>query len=211
MPFLDQLLDPSITQGAQGGPTVTGRTKTYLPSGKLRQNFLASVPVHKYDVSHGIRTAAQRQAIIDLWYVVMFTPYSGFRFRDWSDYQATQSNTSCTLITGSVYQLNRVHTYGSVVVTRPIYKPVSGSVTVWRTRSGVVSAATASIDYTTGQTTISGHVAGDTYTWSGQFDVPVTFSDDAWVDTLQANVSNLAIDCGEIKLEELTDPASITT
>jgi len=202
MAFLEQRLNTRIEQGAQGGPTVPGRTKAYTPAGKLRQNFIASAPIHRFDVSHGLRRASDQQSVLDIWYVVNFTPYEGFRFRDWRDYQATASNSRCTLISGSTFQLQRVHTFGGVSVLRNIYKPVSG-VVITRTRSGVPSTATATIDTTTGIATISGHVSGDTYTWAGEFDLPVTFSDDAWVSSLQGAAPNLLIVNSAIALEEI--------
>jgi uncharacterized protein (TIGR02217 family) len=203
MAFLEQRLDSRIEQGASGGPTVPGRSKVYTPSGKLQQGFTASAPIHRFDVSHGMRSNADHQLVLDTFYVVMFTPYVGFRFRYWTDYRATQANSTLTLITGSDYQLQRVHTFGGVSVLRNIYKPVSGTVTVYRTRASVITTATATIDYTTGVATISGHSGGDTYTWEGQFDIPVTFSDDEWVSQLQATLTNVAIVPPSIRLEEI--------
>ena len=203
MAFLHQRLNQRIEQGAQGGPSVPGRTKTYLPNGKLVQGFTASAPIHTFDVSYSIRRAADYQAILDIWYVVMFTPYVGFLFRDWRDYQATQTNSRCTLISGSDYQLQRVHSFGGVEFLRAIYKPVAATVAVWRTRASVVTAATATVSGTTGVAAISGHVAGDTYTWSGEFDLPVTFSDDTWVTRLEGAAPNLIAVNEPIKLEEI--------
>lgn len=202
MAFLEQRLSTRIEQGASGGPSVPGRTKSYTPSGKLRQNFVASAPIHRFDVSHGLRQAADYQAVLDIWYIVNFTPYEGFRFRDWRDYRATAANSRCTLITGSTYQLQRVHSYGGVELLRPIYKPVAG-VVITRNRSGAFSTASHTLDTTTGIATISGHVAGDTYTWAGEFDLPVTFSEDSWVSTLEGAAPNLIIVNQSIPLEEI--------
>jgi len=202
MAFLHQRLNQRIEQGAQGGPSVPGRTKTYLPGGKLVQGFTASAPIHTFDVSYAIRRASDYQAILDIWYVVMFTPYAGFLFRDWRDYQLTTSNSRLTLISGSIYQINRVHSYGGVEVLRPIYKPVAGLV-VTRTRGGTPSTATVTTDTTTGQVTVTGHVGGDTYTCTGEFDLPVTFTDDAWVSTLEGAAPNLLVVSQAIKLEEI--------
>ena len=202
MPFLEQRLNIRLEHGASGGPTVPGRTKTYTPSGRLRQNFLASAAIHRYDVSHGLRLAADYQAVLDLFYVVMLTPYDGFRFRDWRDYRATAANSRCTLITGSTYQLQRVHSFGGFEVLRPIYKPEAG-VVITRTRAGTPSTATATVDTTTGIATISGHVGGDTYTWSGQFDLPVTFSSDEWVSRIEGAAPNILVVNQAIPLEEI--------
>lgn len=203
MAFLEQRLDARIEQGASGGPTLPGRSKTYLPSGQLRQNFIASQMIHRFDISHGMRNNADHQLVLDTFYVVMLTPYEGFRFRYWADYRATQTNSRLTLITGSTYQLQRVHTFGGVEVLRNIYKPVSGTVTIYRNRASVVTVATATIDTATGIATISGHSSGDTYTWEGQFDLAVTFSDDEWISQLQATLTNIAVIPPPIRLEEI--------
>lgn len=203
MDFFEQRLDTKITHGAIGGPSVPGRKKVYMPNGDMVQDFVATMPVHKYDVSHGLRSRADFQTVLDLWYVVMFTPYLGFRLKDWRDYQATQANSKLSLITGSTWQLQRRHVFGGIEFLRPIKKPVSATVVVYRTRGGTVTTATATIDYTTGIATISGHTAGDTYTWSGEFDMPVTFTDDEWTGSLEVNTQNLHVMSGQIKLEEV--------
>lgn len=201
MAFLHARLNPRIEQGAQGGPWIPGRTKTYLPNGKLVQGFSSSMALHDWDISYGVRRRDDFQSILDLWYVVLLTPYVGFLFRDWRDYLLTAANSRLTLISGSIYQINRVHSYGGIDVLRPIYKPAAGIV-VTRTRSGTPSTATATVDSTTGQATITGHVAGDTYTCAGEFDLPVTFTDDRWVSTLEGAAPNLLVVSQPIKLEE---------
>lgn len=113
-----------------------GRQKVYLPTGELRQNFLASMPIHRYDVSHGLRSRADFQSVLDLWYIVNFTPYEGFRFKDWRDFLLTTTNSRLVLISGSNYQIYRVHTFGGIEFLRPIYKPVANTVTIQRNRSG---------------------------------------------------------------------------
>jgi uncharacterized protein (TIGR02217 family) len=203
MAFLEQRLDSRIEQGASGGPSMPGRSKTYLPGGKMLQTFLADQMIHRFDISHGMRSNADHQLVLDTFYVVMMTPYEGFRFRYWADYRATQTNSRLTLISGSDYQLQRVHTFGGVEVLRNIYKPVSGTVTIYRTRAAVVTTATATLDTATGIATISGHSGGDTYTWEGQFDIPVTFSDDEWVSQMQATMTNIAIVPPSVRLEEI--------
>lgn len=177
MTFLDQRLHDGVARGSRGGP-VGSRTKAYLPNGQLQQQFNYSRALHRYDISFGIKTADDFEAIRTLFYVVMFTPYEGFRMRDWNDYTASPSNSTLTLVSGTTWQLQRVYTNGSVSFKRDIVKPESGSVTVYRTRSGVTTTIAPTIDATTGRVTISGHVSGDTYTWAGRFDVPVTFEDD---------------------------------
>lgn len=202
MAFLEQRLDPRIERGATGGPTNDGRMFVRTPN-RTRQVFTQQAPLHRYEVGHGLRDQAGLDALLSLWYVVHFTPYEGFRFRDWSDYRATQANSTLTLISGSTWQLHRVYTFASIQFLRTIRKPVAG-VAIWRTRAGLVSAASASVDTATGIATISGHAAGDTYTWSGEFDVPVTFTSNEWTQQLEAmNGQGALASMPMIQLEEI--------
>lgn len=196
--FFEYRLDARITQGATGGPTVPGRVKRYLPSGRLAQNFNAQAPIHRYDVSHGLRSRDDYQTVLDLWYVVMFTPYSGFRFKDWRDFTATRNNTKLTLISGNTWQLQRRHVAGSIEFLRDIVKPCASPAIVIYDAGG--TPLTASVDTQTGIATVTGTPA----TWTGEFDVPVTFSDDDWVSSsLEVNTQNLHIMSAPIKLEEI--------
>ena len=199
--FLERRLDVEITRGAMGGPTMP-RTKVYAINGAMKQKFHRSSMLHEYDVSHGIKTAAHFQTVLDLFYVVMMTPYDGFRFKDWRDFKATLDNTTATFQTGSttVLQLQRAHTVG-VTVKRDIKKIVAAS--VYRTRAAATALIAATVDNNTGLATISGHQSGDTYRWVGEFDVPVTFTDDRWVSELQGHTNKLFVASGAIKLEEV--------
>lgn len=204
MPFLESRLDTRIERGARGGPSNRGRSKVYTASGRLRQTFGWSAPLQEWDVSHGLRTAADFEALRAMWYVVNFTPYEGFRFRDWSDYTATQANSALVLIIGSTWQLQRVYTYASITFARDIKKPADAPAPViYRTRSSVVSVATAGVDTATGIATITGHLAGDTYTWEGQFDLPVTFAEDSLPIELETGTGGPLVVTQAIRLEEI--------
>lgn len=197
--FLEQRLDPRITERSTGGPTVTGRVKRYTAGGRLSQNFLSARPVHRYDVSHVVRSREDFQAVLDLWYVVMFTPYSGFRFKDWADFEATQANTKLTLVSGTTWQLQRRHVVGAVEFLRDIVKPCASPAVVIYDAGG--SPLTATVDPTTGLADVTGTPA----TWSGEFDVPVTFVDDDWASSAVMRVAGgeLYAAPGAIQLEEI--------
>lgn len=208
LPFLDAQIDDAIARGMESTPTVPGRLKVYSSTGELSQNFTTSLPIHRFNLSHGIKTVAQFQAIIDLWYVVNFGsagPYCGFLLKDWRDYKLTQSNSRLTAV-ASTWRINRVHSYGGAEFVRPIYKPTAG-VVIKRTRSAVVTTATATVDPTTGLVTITGHTGGDTYTAEGTYCLPVTFSDDQWSAKIDGSVVNLVAVTGDINLEEIRLPA----
>lgn len=196
LPFLEQQLDTKITQGATGGPTVPGRVKRYTASGRLKQNFSAGAPIHRYDVSHGLRSRADYQTVLDLWYVVMFTPYAGFRFKDWRDFRATRDNTKLTLVTGTTWQLQRRHVAGGIEFLRDIVKPRAGVV--------IYDAGGTPLTATVNTTTGTADVTGTPASWSGEFDVPVTFTDDEWVgSSLEVTTANLHVMSSAIKLEEI--------
>lgn len=196
MAFLESRLSPRIERGSSGGPTNPGRTKAYTRSGKLSQGFAASAPIHKYDVSHGIRSAEDFAEVQALWYVVNFKPYAGFRFKDHRDFVATRANTTLTLISGSTYQLQRTYTFAGESFVRDIFKPVTGTVTVYNAAG---TPLTATIDYTTGQADVS----GTPDSWAGEFDVPVTFVDNEWMSDLEVHTDNLHVRSQPIKLEEI--------
>lgn len=199
MAFFEQRFPERISAGATGGPRFF-TSKAYTASGRRTTNRDAAYPLHHYSIAQPVRTGAEFEQLRAFFYVVGGDA-DAFRFKDWSDFIATSANSSCTLITGSVFQLNRVYTFGARTFVRPIYKPNAG-VAVNRLRSGVSSAATATVDTTTGQATISGHLAGDTYTWTGTFDVPVAFKDSDAVWQFIGG-SQMLTDWSGIELEEV--------
>lgn len=178
MAFLEQRISDAVSRGSKGGPRGR-RTKVYVESGRLRQRFLWSRSLQQYDISYGIKTVADFEAVRAFFYVVMFGAYDGFRFKDWNDYRLTQTTSTLTFVSGTEWQIYRTYTVGAATHARIITKPVDGSIVVYRTRSGSTTVATATEDPETGLVTISGHSSGDTYTCTGEFDVPVTFMDDA--------------------------------
>ena len=194
--FLESRLDTKIERGATGGPVQPGRKKIYTTSGRLTQSFTNSLALHKFDVSHGVRTAADYQTVLDLFYVVMYTPFIGFRFKDWRDFRLTQQNSRLVHIAGTTYQIHRVHTFGGNEFLRPIYKPAS-AVTVY---NALGSSLTSTTDTTTGVVTVP---SGTPATCVGEFDLPVTFSNDEWTGDLQVHTQNLHIVSSSIQLEEI--------
>lgn len=203
MAFLEQRLSPRIERGASGGPVNRGRQMVRTAGGRLRQVFTWPEPLHTYTISHGVLGQAALEELRALWYIVNFTPYEGFRFRDWTDYRATPDNSRCSLLSGSSFQLQRVYRFAGVEFVRHIQKPVAGAV-IYRTRAGAVSTATATVSVSTGIATISGHLAGDTYTWAGEFDVPVTFTGDEWVQQIESMVAEGAVaTMPSVALEEI--------
>jgi uncharacterized protein (TIGR02217 family) len=202
MAFLEQRISTAILRGSRGGPRQR-RMKTYVASGRMKQDFDWVRPLQGYDISYGIKTQAHFEEVRALFYLVMFTPYEGFRVRDWNDYQCTQANSTLTFVSGTTWQMCRKYTHVAASYLRPVFKIV-GAPTIYRTRSAVVTVASATVDVNTGVATISGHVGGDTYTWVGEYDVPVTFADETLDQIeLDGNWNAVLQNLPSIKLEEI--------
>lgn len=116
----------------------------------------------------------------------------GFRFFDHLDYQAT--NEPLTLVSGSIYQLQKTYSLGGRTYVRPITKPITSSVVNYQ---GVNLANTVSItsggtlvstDHATGQVTLSG-VSGTPHA-SFQYHIPVRFTSDKFEPEVEASSSN---------------------
>jgi uncharacterized protein (TIGR02217 family) len=196
MAFLESRMSARIERGAKGGPTNRGRRKVYSTSGKMNQVFEWSAPISEFDISHGILLPDGYAEIEAMWHVIHFTPYSGFRFRNWADYQAVKANSTLTNIVSNTYQLQRKHTFASITYKRNIYKPNAG-VTVYDSSD---VACTASVNTATGIATVT---SGTPSYWIGTFDIPVTFKDNDLMMRLDGTTSNLLLVADSIILEEI--------
>ena len=196
MAFLESRMSARIERGAKGGPTNRGRRKVYSTSGRMNQVFEWSAPISEFDISHGILLPDGYAEIEAMWHVIHFTPYSGFRFRNWADYQAVKANTTLTNIVSNTYQLQRKHTFASITYKRNIYKPNAG-VTVYDSSD---VACTASVNTATGIATVT---SGTPSYWIGTFDIPVTFKDNDLMMRLDGTTSNLLLVADSIILEEI--------
>ena len=208
MAFFEQRFDERLSFGARGGP-VWNTSVTRTQSGKRYTNKNWLFPLHRYDVSHSVKDAGDFEIVRAMFYCVA-GQFDGFRFKDFSDYQLSYSNSRLLPATGSPgspagWQIYRVYTVGSREFLRPIYKPVNHpSFHIRRTRSGDPSNATFTMDWTAGVAYISGHVNGDTYTCHGEFDVPVAFAEDAMsAEIVDAGPDEYLLSWGSIVLEEI--------
>lgn len=178
MAFFEELFPTDISANMVGGPAFK-TSKAYTGTGRRHTNRDALYPLHQFTLAHPPQFADQFERLRAFFWVVGGDA-DAFRFKDWSDHRATLANSGATLVAGSTYQLTRLYVYGSRTFTRPIVKPVAGA-RIWRTRSGVASDVTASttLDTTTGRFDVTGHLAGDTYAWAGEFHIPAAFRDPA--------------------------------
>lgn len=171
MAFIEERLLDCVSYGTQGGPSWVTR-RIGLRSGIIRRNAMRSRPLYRFIVLYQNLNPEDHENVIAAFNACRAGVY-GFRVKDWSDF--TASNELVTTGTGApqTIQLSKLYEFHTENLSRPIRKPVSGTVTM--TQNG--SPLSASIDYTTGLATFTASV-GQIVRWSGQFDVPVTFDDD---------------------------------
>lgn len=170
--FIEERLLDCVSYGTQGGPTWLTRRIT-LNSGITRRNPRRSRPLYKFAVIFRNLQPGGHAEVIQAFNACMGGVHS-FRLKDWSDFEAVDELIT-ELGTGAeqVVQLSKAYTFGPVGITRPIRKPVDGTVVI----SANGSPITAAIDSTTGVATYTAP-DGAVVRWSGEFDVPVMFADD---------------------------------
>jgi uncharacterized protein (TIGR02217 family) len=163
---------PSISFGATGGPKFSTNV-IILSSGYESRNSNWNLARAEYDISTGIKTKADMDAVIPFFYARNGRA-RGFRFKDWKDYQAVAEPVYP--VGGGVYALAKSYVSGSVGYQRIITKPVAGTITV---------SGGGSVDPTTGLIT-----GGSGGTASFEFDVPVRFD----IDYLEVEIQDFAGD-----------------
>lgn len=153
--FLETRFPPEISFGAVGGPGWRTDLVT-VDSGFEQANVAWAASRHAYDVAHGLKSQAQLDELIAFFRVVKGRAIA-FRFKDWADFSATQTQGRLGL-TGAgtgvpTYQMFKRYTVGTSIDDRKIAKPVSGTISAWRSGSPLSFGAGAgqiALDTTTG-------------------------------------------------------------
>ena len=176
----------TVERGAIGGPEFVTQVATSR-SGQEQRNALV-LARQRWDIGYGISTADDYEAVRDFFYARRGRLRS-FRFRDWSDYQADAEEFAIADGTTTVFQLQKTYSSGGYDYVRKITRPVSPI---------TITPTPASIDYQTGRITYSAPPAATTsLSWTGTFDVPVRFDNDAFgarvTHTDAISVENLSI------------------
>lgn len=175
----------NISRGVNFGPEFVTSIAT-TTAGYEYRNRVRSRALCRGDCSHSVRTEAQHKELLTFFRSVGGR-FTGFRFKDWSDYQCVGTQGFLSLVSGNIYQMYKFYEASTGFnESRKITKPVNTTIEIFRNRSAVVTEITSSstIDYTTGKVTVTNHVAGDTYLWTGEFDVPCRFDTDRMSATM---------------------------
>lgn len=185
--FAEVQFPTDISQNAVGGPRFN-TSVLILSSGAEHRNINWLSQRGEWDVSHGLKTQEQVDVLLAFFYARRGKAY-GFRFKDWSDYRLPRWRSTpgdidalptlfTTNGTTSVFQLAKVYSDVGGSFSRPIYKPVAGSLQLLN--NGVITTD-FTVNTTTGLVTLGATTTATTghlITGSCEFDVPVRFDTD---------------------------------
>jgi uncharacterized protein (TIGR02217 family) len=183
MGFVEVQFPSDISYGSSGGPEYATDIVA-SQSGYEQRNINWEQARARYNVAHGVKTQTQLDALI-AFFRARKGRAIGFRFKDWTDYQA--SNVAIGTGTGSAiqFQLVKSYTSGAVTESRIVTKPVSGTVQVYK--NAVLQTTGVSVDTTTGLVTFNtAPASGASITANFEFDVPVRFDTDRLSARLEA-------------------------
>ncbi len=187
MSFHEIQFPPDIAYGAQGGPQYS-TTVVATASGYEQRNSIWVASRMSWNVATGLKNQTQLDALIAFFRSRKGRAY-GFRFKDWSDYQATGQALGTGDGATKNFQLVKSYSSGTYGETRVIKKPVTGTVVPYL--AGVRQTSGWSVDTTTGILSfLTPPAVGIAVTADLQFDVPVRFDTDSMAVTLeQLNLS----------------------
>ncbi len=173
--FHEVQFPPKVAYGASGGAEFnTSITTTF--SGFEQRNVNWQKARGRWDVSTGIKTKTDMD-ILQAFFRARFGKAYGFRFKDWSDYQALGQTLGTGNGAQTAFQLTKAYTSGAYSYSRYIKKPVTGTVKIYL--NAVLQVSGYSVDLTTGIVTFSAAPgAGVIASADFDFDVPVRFDTD---------------------------------
>ncbi len=138
-----------------------------------------SRPRSRWDFSYKDRPAEQLQAI-DNFFRNRYGRLYGFRWKDWADYTAVEQELINPYPLAGPIQLQKTYSDAAGESVRIIFKPIASTVVIRKNGSVLTLTTDYTIDATTGIVTLTTPPAeGDDLDWSGEFDVPVRFEEDA--------------------------------
>jgi len=215
MTFPTYRLPPDIEEGAQGGPEFSTVIQESVSGQEQRVRVWAHCRARYdigYSVLHSDDPVGSYRAVVALFY-----GHAGrlrpFRFKDWGDFQAEDTNFGTGDGSDTTFQLSKTYdpslillnTPGSFTYTREIYL-LSTTPTI--KVNGVTQTLTT--HYTISATGLVTFVTpppnGHAITFSGEFDIPVRFDVDYLPVTM--NVNSIA-NIGSIALREVIGSAEL--
>jgi uncharacterized protein (TIGR02217 family) len=199
MTFHEVRFPAAHSVGSTGGPERRTEIVT-LKNGFEERNSPWAHSRRRYDAGLGVRSLDDLAELI-AFFEARHGQLHGFRWKDWTDYKscapsAVPSPQDHALGTGDgerrVFQLIKAYASGGQSYTRPITKPVPGTV-VLAVAGSTLDGGDLSIEASTGRVELAvAPVEGAIVTAGFEFDVPVRF------DTDRINASLAGFAAGEV-------------
>lgn len=183
MAFVEVQFPTDISYGSVGGPEYS--TDVIITQGGYeKRNMNWSQARARYNVAHGVKSQSQLDTLV-AFFRARKGKATGFRFKDWTDYQVTGQVLGTGDNSTTEFQLIRTYQSGAGAETRTITKPVAGTVDIFL--DSVVQSSGVTVDTTTGVVTFDSAPGTDVVIAADfEFDVPVRFDTDRLGASLDA-------------------------
>lgn len=194
MDFHDVRFPASLSFGSIGGPERRTEVVT-LANGFEERNTPWAHSRRRYDAGVGMRSLDDIEMLI-AFFEARRGQMFGFRWKDWADFKSGKASIAPqfqdqVIATGdgsvAVFQLNKTYRSGLQSYTRPIAKPVAGSVKIGIQGDPMREGVEFEVDTATGLVSFA-HPPdeGVEITAGFEFDVPVRFD----TDRIQTSVAS---------------------
>jgi len=194
MGFHEVRFPANLSFGSIGGPERRTDIVT-LVNGFEERNTPWAHSRRRYDAGVGLRSLDDVEALIAFFEARRGQLY-GFRWKDWADHKSCPASRKVSALdqvigrgdgVQTVFALSKTYLSGAQNYTRPICKPVAGSVIMALAGDAKVESVEFSVDATRGE--VSFAIAPDVgvaITAGFEFDVPVRFD----TDRIQTSVAS---------------------
>jgi uncharacterized protein (TIGR02217 family) len=200
MSFHEVRFPAPLSVGSSGGPERRTEIVT-LRNGSEERNTPWRHSRRRYDAGLGIRSLDELSEVI-AFFEARQGQLHGFRWKDWADFKSCAPSLQPGTLDQRIgtgdgvtrdFALSKIYASGAYAYSRPIRKPVVGSVVVAVAGEVLTSGADYMLDASTGIVTLNLAPAEGVFVTAGfEFDVPVRFD----TDRIAVSVSGFA--AGEI-------------
>ncbi|MEL7114213.1 MAG: DUF2460 domain-containing protein [Pseudomonadota bacterium] len=194
MGFHEVRFPANLSFGSVGGPERRTEIVT-LANGHEERNSPWRHARRRYDAGVSMRSLDDVETLIAFFEARQGQLY-GFRWKDWSDYKSCAASREIAFEDQVIglgdgetrdFQLCKTYLSGVHSYTRPVMKPVAGSVQVGLQGDPLVETLNYTVDYETGRVSFDTAPAEEAQVTAGfEFDVPVRFD----TDRIQTSVAS---------------------
>ena len=194
MAFHDIRFPANLSFGSVGGPERRTEIVT-LANGFEERNTPWAHSRRRYDAGLGLRSLSDLETLV-AFFEARMGQLHGFRWKDWGDYSSAVAGKDVSAMDQDIavgdgktveFRLCKTYRSGPASYSRPISKPVSGSVRVALAGDTVRQGVDWALDGTSGVITFKAPPAAGVVISAGyEFDVPVRFD----TDRIQISIAN---------------------